>query len=92
VFNKKSKAYKRLYRSYRHKDQSAAQVYLSQSQEYKAQSLDAIWQAKNYLKLYRQIKKQLDADRPEKDRDHNYRGGDKDDDDRDHEDDDDDRD
>jgi hypothetical protein len=65
----KSEQYNKLYRVNRYKDPSAAQAYLTQAQEYKAQSLDALWQAKNYLKLYEQVKRQLNDDSHQDNRD-----------------------
>ena len=91
--NQKSRKYIKLYRRSLNKDQAAAKAYKSKAMVYKAQSLDAKWKAKNYLKLYKQIEEQLDADHhgDERDRDSDDDGDDDDRDrDRDRDDDDDD--
>jgi hypothetical protein len=78
-----------MYRRYLRTDQAAAQAYLSQAMDYKAQSLDARYQAQNYLKLYRQIRSQLAPHSHGDDHDRDRDGREQDDDDREREDDDD---
>ena len=53
---------KRMYRRALKKDPATAQAYMAKAMDYKAQSLDAKYQAKKYLKLYKQLKRQLESD------------------------------
>ena len=94
ILKMKSWKAKRMYRRVLKTDPAAAQAYKAKAMDYKAKSLDARYQAKKYMKLYRQIKSQLEPDGHDRDdrrdRDKDDDNHDKDDDDRDEDDDDDD--